>query len=171
MSQVPISTDGNALRVWFAQIYGKIDELHAAVFAQSGFMLFKTHNYTAEELLGHPLLESIHALCGQIDNVVQSWQANGAADADTVKLYYDNRILTEQRLSSLRAEIVARKPTAWEALLQTFEHLMSKALKLLPLLPAMLLERYCIPVGAIQRHLSARSNELDDIIDAVVVRR
>src|SRR5437868_3113824 len=83
---------------WFAQIYGKIDELHAAIFAQSGLLFFKMHNYTVEELLSHPLLESIQALCGQVDNVVQSWQSSGNVDAETVKLYYDNRILIEQRL-------------------------------------------------------------------------
>lgn len=168
MNTLPVTADASALRVWFAQIYGKIDELRAALFAQSGFMFFKTHNFTIDEMLSHPLLEGIHVLCAQIDNVVQSWQASDNADPDTVKCYYDNRILTEQRLSSLRAEIIARKPTKWEAILQTLEHLMRKALKLLPLLPAMLLERYGIPVGAIQRHLASRANEMDRLIESVV---
>lgn len=162
--------DPRAVKLWFAQIYGKIDELQAAIFAKQGMLLFKTHTHSQEELLNHPLLDQIRALCGQVDNVVQSWIANQTADPELSHFYYENRILLEQRLSSLRAEIVSRKPTFWEALLHTVESLMRHVLRLLPALPALLLERLGIHIAPAQRFLSDRSNEIDAFLEGLLKR-
>jgi|SRR5580698_7097715 hypothetical protein len=160
--------DPRALQLWFVQIYGKIDELNAGIFAKHGVFIFKTHVFSQDELLDHPLLDDIRALCGQIDTIVQSWLANQNVDAKLASLYYENRILVEQRLSSLRAEIVARKPTFWEALLHTIEGLIRQVLKFLPALPPALLDKLGIHIAAAQRFLSDRSKEIDDFLDGLL---
>jgi hypothetical protein len=163
-----VPPDPGAIKIWFAQIYGKIDEVRAAIFATSGWLFFKTHTHSTDDLLNNPTLEAIHALCGQIDNVVQNWRQNGAADPELVQFYYDNRILAEQKLSDLRAEIIARKPTFWEQILQTLGHLLQLVRKLLPALPAMLLRGLGIRIDLAQQHLQDRSDELDDLIDGLL---
>jgi hypothetical protein len=163
-----VPPDPGAIKLWFAQIYGKIDEVHAAVFAQSGWLFFKTHTHATDALLNNPTLESIRALCGNIDNVVQAWQQAGTAPAEVVQFYYDNRILVEQRLSGLRAEIIQRKPTFWEAVMQTLGHLLQLVRKLLPALPGKLLRSLGIRIDLAQQHLQDRSDELDDLIDGLL---
>src|SRR5437868_9952535 len=111
--------DPGTIKVWFAQIYGKIDEMRAAAFAKSGWLFFQTHTHSTEALFDNPTMEAIHALCGQLDSVVRSWQEHGGASPDIVQFYYENRIQVEQRLSNLRQEIISRKPTFWEAILAT----------------------------------------------------
>jgi len=162
--------DPGAIKIWFAQIYGRIDEMHAAVFAKSGWLFFQTHTHSSEALLQNPTLEAIHALCGQVDNVVQSWQEHGGASAELVQFYYDNRIQVEQRLSNLRQEIIARKPTLWEAILATLGHFLQLVRKLLPALPVILLRSLGIRVDLAQQHLQDRSDELDDLIDGLLRR-
>ncbi|MBI1262766.1 MAG: hypothetical protein GC184_13690 [Rhizobiales bacterium] len=166
-----VTPDPGAIKLWFAQVNGKIDEIHAAIFATSGWLVFKTHTHSTEDLLSNnPTLEGIRSLLGQIDNVVQSWLQSDTADAPLAQFYYDNRILVEQRLSSLRAEIIARKPTFWEAILHTIGHLLQLVRKLLPALPAMLLRSLGIRVDAMQQHLQERSDDLDDLIDGLLRR-
>ncbi len=163
--------DPGAIKIWFVQVNGKIDEMHAAIFATSGWLIFKTHTHSTEDLLSNnPTLEGIRSLLGQIDNVVQGWMQNGTADAGLAQFYYDSRILVEQRLSGLRAEIIARKPTFWEAILHTIGHLLQLARKLLPALPAMLLRSLGIRIDAAQQHLQERSDEIDDLIDGLLRR-
>jgi hypothetical protein len=168
-NSLPIpAQDPRHMKIWFAEIYGKIDEMHAGIFAKRGLFIFKTHALSQDELLEHPILDRIHALCGQIDNIVRSWMANENADPPLASFYYDNRILVEQKLSSLRAEIVARKPTFWEAFLHTLEGLMRHVLKLLPALPSVLMERLGIRIAPAIRFLSERSNEIDDFLDGLL---
>jgi hypothetical protein len=165
-----VPPDPGAIKIWFAQIYGKIDEVQAAIFAKSGWLVFQTHTHSSDALLNNPTLEAIRSLIGQIDNTVQQWKDAGAADADAVQFYYDNRILVEQKLSSLRAEIIARKPTFWEQVLHTIGHLLQLVRKFLPALPAMLLQSLGIRVDAVQQHLENRSGEIDDLIDGLLRR-
>lgn len=169
-TDLSVPPDPGAIKIWFAQVYGRIDEMHAAIFAKSGWLIFKTHTHSTDDLLNNPTLEGIRALCGQIDNVVNAWQQSGAADAQLVQFYYDNRILVEQKLSSLRAEIIARKPTFWEQILHTLAHLLQIVRKLLPALPNMFLRGLGIRVDAAQQHLQDRSDELDDLIDGLLRR-
>jgi hypothetical protein len=165
-----VPPDPGAIKIWFAQVYGRIDEMQAAIFAKSGWLIFQTHTHSTDDLLNNPTLEGIRSLCGQIDNVVQNWQQAGTADAQLVQFYYDNRILVEQKLSSLRAEIIARKPTFWEQILHTLGHLLQLVRKLLPALPGMLLASLGIRVDLAQQHLQDRSNEIDDLIDGLIRR-
>ena len=160
--------DPRSVQLWFIRIYGQIDELHAGIFAKRGVFVFKTHTLTQEDLLKHPLFDSIHSLCGQIDNVVQSWIANNTAEPEIATFYWENRILVEQKLSSLRAEIVARKPTFWEALLHSLESLMRHVMRLLPALPSGLMEVLGIRMAPAQRYLSDRSNEIDNFLDGLL---
>jgi hypothetical protein len=174
MSDTPENTlpvpmqDQRSIKLWFTQIYGKIDELHAGIFAKRGVLFFKTHTHTQDDLLNHPLFDSIRALCGQIDNVVQHWIANNNADGELASFYYENRILVEQKLSSLRAEIVARKPTFWEALLHTLESLIRHVLNVLPVLPAVLMERLGIRIAPAQQYLMDKSNEIDALLAGLI---
>jgi len=160
--------DPRAIQLWFTQIYGKIDELHAGIFAKRGLLIFKTHALSQDELLAHPILDDIRALCGQIDNIVQSWFVNQNVDPQLATFYYENRILIEQKLSSLRAEIISRKPTFWEALLHTLEGLIRHVLKLLPALPTDLMEQLGIRMAPALRYLSDRSNAIDDFLDGLL---
>ncbi|MGH9808113.1 MAG: hypothetical protein ACRD9W_12790 [Terriglobia bacterium] len=165
-----VPPDPGAIKIWFAQIYGKIDEMNAAIFAKSGWLIFKTHAHSTDELLNDPTLESIRALCGQIDNVVHAWQQNSALDPQLVQFYYDNRILVEQKLSNLRMEIHSRKPTFWEEILQTLGHLLRLVQKLLPVLTSQLLKSFGINFDPLQVQFQERSDELDDLIDGLVRR-
>ena len=162
--------DPGAIKIWFAQIYGKIDEIRAATFAKSGWLFFQTHTHSTEQLFDNPIMASIHALMGQVDNVVQSWQEHGGASAELVQFYYDNRIQVEQRLSNLRQEIISRKPTFWEAIMATLGHLLQLVRKLLPALPVMLLRGLGIRIDLAQQHLQDRSDEIDDLIDGLLRR-
>lgn len=169
MSTIPAApADPGAIKIWFAQIYGKIDEVRAATFAKSGWLFFKTHTHSQEALFDNPILESIHSLIGQVENTVNGWIAAGTADATLVQFYYDNRILVEQKLSTLRADIHARKPTFWEAILATIGHLLQLVRKLLPALPVLLLRSLGVRVDLAQQHLQDRSDELDDLIDGLL---
>lgn len=171
MDTVPaVLPDPGAIKVWFAQIYGKIEEVRAAIFAKSGWLIFKTHTHSTDELLGDPTLESIRSLIGQIEHTVQLWKEAGAADPETVKFYYDNRILVEQKLSSLRAEIISRKPTFWEEILHTIGHLLQLVCKFLPALPAIFLQSLGIRIDPALQHIQDRSDEIDDLIDGLLRR-
>jgi hypothetical protein len=165
---LPVLADPRSINIWFAQIYGKIDELNAAIFVKKGFAFLETYKYRQNELLKHPLFESINALCGQIDNVVESWITNNNADAELAKFYHDNRILVEQKLSSLRAEIVARKPTFWEKILDTLENLIRSVSRFLPALPSVLIEILGIEVAPRQKFIRDRSDEIDDLLDGLL---
>jgi hypothetical protein len=165
-----IPPDPGAIKIWFAQIYGKIEEVEAAIFAKSGWAIFQTHTHSADALLNNPTLESLRSLMGQVDHTIGLWREAGVSDADAGQFYYDNRILVEQKLSGLRAEIIRRKPTFWEQVLHTIGHLLQLARKFLPALPAMLLQSLGIRVDAVQQHLEHRSTEIDDLIDGLLRR-
>ncbi len=171
MSNPPIALpDPGAIKIWFAQVYGKIDEVRAAVFAKSGWLIFKTHTHSTDDLLSNPTLEAIRALLGQIDNMMQQWREANALDAATAQFYTDNRVVVEQKLSSLRADIIQRKPTFWEEVLQTIGHLLQLVRKFLPALPAILLRSIGVRIDLAQQHLQDKSDELDDLIDGLIRR-
>ncbi len=165
-----LPADPGAIKIWFAQVYGRIDEMHAKIFSKSGWLIFETHTHGTEELLNDPTLEGIRSLCGQIDEVVKNWQHNNTARPELVQFYYDNRIQVEQRLSGLRAEIISRHPTFWEKVLQTIAHLLQLVQRFLPALPAMLLRSLGIRVDLAQQHLQDKSDEMDNLIDGLLRR-
>lgn len=165
-----VPPDPGAIKIWFAQIYGKIDEMNAAIFAKSGWTIFKTHTHSTDDLLNNPLMESIRSLCGQVENTVQWWQQAGTADPQLVQFYYDNRIAVEQKLSALRADIIARKPTFWEQVLQTLGHLLQLVQRLLPILTSQFLGALGIRFDPLQVAFQERSDELDELIEGLVRR-
>ncbi|MEJ1967437.1 MAG: hypothetical protein WDN03_02185 [Rhizomicrobium sp.] len=73
--------------MWFAQIYGRIDEMRAKIFSTQGLLMFKTHTHGTNELLSDPTLEEIGSLCGQIDDVVKHWKENGSATPELAQFY------------------------------------------------------------------------------------
>jgi hypothetical protein len=165
-----LPADPGAIKIWFAQIYGRIDEMRAKIFSKSGWLIFETHTHGTEELVNDPTLEGVRSLCGQIDDVVKNWQQNNTATPEIVQFYYDNRIQVEQRLSDLRAEIFSRKPTFWEQVLHTIAHLLQLVQRLLPALPALLLRGLGIRVDLAQQHLQDKSDEIDNLIDGLLRR-
>jgi len=167
---ISVPPDPGAIKIWFAQVYGKIDEVRAAIFAKSGWLIFKTHTHSTDELLNNPTLDAIRALLGQIDNTMQQWREANALESATAQFYTDNRVLVEQQLSSLRADIIQRKPTFWEDILHTIGHLLQLVKKFLPALPAILLRSLGIRIDLAQQHLQDKSDELDDLIDGLLRR-
>jgi len=118
----------------------------------------------------HQVFGVIGSLCGQIDDIVKHWQQNGTAPPELVQFYYDNRIQVEQRLSDLRAEIIARQPTFWEQVLHTIAHLLQLVQRLLPALPALFLRGLGIRIDLAQQHLQDKSDEIDTLIDGLLRR-
>jgi hypothetical protein len=87
---------------------------------------------------------------------------------DVAQFYHDNRVIVEQELSALRKEIIERKPTFFEAILQTIGYLLQLARDALPALAGPIMARLGIRVDPEHVRLMTKSTQMDDIIGTLL---
>ncbi len=158
------SSNPNVVKVVFAQVYGLIEELRAAVFRKRGMLMFKEHAYTVDELLDHPSFGAIQARLGTVDDIVSRWNATSAEESDVQRYYYEHRILVEQKLSELRKEIMLRKPTFWERLVEAIGMLLRKVAAMLPALAGPIMARLGITYTPQQRAMIGIASDIADYL-------
>lgn len=153
------------LEIWFVRINGTIDELYARIDMKDGFLIFKTHAYTQDELHSYPAFQKIESFLKTIDDIVERWIQNGQLSKSRSEYYEKNRIEVEKRLSNLRISIINRKPTAWENFLSSLDKFLKFVAKHLPALPKAVLERFGLLPPPETQKLIRKNADIDDWLD------
>jgi hypothetical protein len=127
------------LKIWFQKIFAALDFIASHVDTKDGFLMFKTHTHSREELLQLPEFKQVEAVCGQIDDLVQGWLARGNFESERFVYYHDKRLEIESRIGVIKASIMRRKPTFWEGAMQFLREVLSFVTDHMHLLPHNLL--------------------------------
>ena len=81
---------------------------------KTGFLIFKTHVYTQDELLRSEHHGMIYAITEKIGDDADNWYKAGKLSNAGRDAYYAHRERVEQDLHSVNKEIMQREATWWE---------------------------------------------------------
>ena len=98
----------------FKKVYSELATLERKIFQRSGFLIFKSHIYTIEELLNSPHHQKIFSITEKIGSDMHSWYAAGKLLDSEEKEYFSHRNSVDTQLQRLNMKIQTRKPTWWE---------------------------------------------------------
>lgn len=163
-AQNPASLTSDSLELWFQRVYNEIAVVEQMLLKKEGFLFFKSHSYSEDELLQSPQMKRIDATIAQIENAVTQWMENKALSDERAKFYWQSRLELERRLGGMRVKIAERKPTFWEGIINTLLKFINFVMKHLPMLPAFIMQRLGLATGhqlLIQQALG--SIDIDDV--------
>lgn len=156
----PTGTDG--LEIWFQKIQNEINEIRAASEARDGFLFFKSHRYSVNELLEYPSFGKIHAFVGQIEAIVEGWKEAGTVSEDRLRFYYQRRHDIEEQIGQLKSDIILRKPTFWEAAANALAKFLLFILEKLPVIKDLLDFFGISPDRILPKWAKGRLKEVED---------
>jgi hypothetical protein len=129
-----IKEDHSYLKAAFTKINNNIDNLFEMKDEIKGFLFFKTHKYTAEQLLSSTEYKRIKSYIGKIEDDIQRWKQAGKLPFSLRNTYNVNRELLVERLDDLQDAIENREPTWWESVQNFFIKILAFIAEHLPAL-------------------------------------
>jgi hypothetical protein len=115
-----IKEDHSYLEAAFRKINSNINTLFDMKDQIKGILFFKTHKYTADQLLTSTQYERIRSYIEKIEDDIQRWKQSGTLSFSLRNTYNVNRDLLIERLEDLQEAIASREPTWWESVQNFF---------------------------------------------------
>ena len=115
----------------FAFVHERIRTVQKMVFQQRG-LFFTRHVYSVEELLASPEFSKIDSTARKIADDFHQWYSRGAVSDQGLLFYEMFRQQCEERFEDLQASIRDRRPTFWEAAVQSLNGFVKLVLSVLP---------------------------------------
>ncbi|GHU26270.1 hypothetical protein FACS1894164_17150 [Spirochaetia bacterium] len=129
-----IEEDHSYLKAAFLKINDNIDDLFEMKDQIKGFLIFKTHKYSVEQLLNSTQYRRIKSYIGKIEDDIQRWKQAGELTFSLRNTYNVNRDLLIDRLEDLEEAIENREPTWWESVQNFFIKILAFIAEHLPAL-------------------------------------
>ena len=98
----------------FRKVYIELESLERKIYRKSGFLFFKSHVYTIEELLDSPHHHKIFSITEKIGDDMESWFNAGKLTSEEEEIYYFERDKIDDELHRINMIIEDREPTWWE---------------------------------------------------------
>lgn len=98
----------------FTKIDKNIDDLFEKKDEMKGVLFFKSHKYTAKDLLNSSQYNRIQSLIKKIDDDIDRWQRAKRLSLTLRSTYNYNRELLIDRMEHLQDAILNREPTWWD---------------------------------------------------------
>lgn len=125
--------DQNNKIAWkFRRVYKEINRLNIKISQKSGFLFFRSHVYTIQELLNSPHHHKIFAITEKIGDDTQNWYRAGRLSEDEEREYFHHRENVDRRLRDINISIQKRRPTWWEKVKEPFTQFVEVILHNLP---------------------------------------
>lgn len=104
----------------FKKIYKEITSLSEKIDEKKGYLFFKSHVYSQDELLNSKHHDKIESISEKIGDDANNWAKNGELDETDRINYSDNKVKTERKLEDVNDLIEERKPTWWDGVKTQF---------------------------------------------------
>jgi hypothetical protein len=105
----------------FKIVHREIDFIKVKIHKKKGFLFFKSHVYTEQELLNSEHHNRIYAATVKIGDDATYWYKAGKLSDDGKNTYYNKKSQVETELHRVNLEIEQREPTWWENVRGAFE--------------------------------------------------
>jgi hypothetical protein len=102
------------LKQKFKKAFREIDYIKAKIHQKKGFLFFKNHVYSVEDLLNSEHHGKIYSITEKIGDDAANWHRRGTLGTAGKELYEENRDEIEVELHQVNLEIMNRQPTWWE---------------------------------------------------------
>jgi hypothetical protein len=134
-----------AIELGFKRALNEIEVLQSQIHLKKGVWIFQLHRYSGEELGESVHYDKIYAITEKLGDDVGNWHRAGKLTNQEFDFYHGQRDVVEDRLKAVRLEIINRKPTFLETLLESFDSFFETVVVSLPRLQRFL----PVPISAI----------------------
>jgi hypothetical protein len=117
----------------FDKISRELDSLEQKATAMCGFLFFRRHKFSAEDLMDSDQMERIKSIAGKIKDDVRRWEAAKKLQFRVKDFYNEKAAETQERVNNLNQMIQTRHPTLWERVGGFFRNLYRAIVERLPL--------------------------------------
>ena len=150
----------------FRKVHYEIDYLKGKIDRKTGFLFFKTHVYSIDELLQSEHHAKIYSLTEKIGDDAENWYRSGELSEAGREAYYQERSEIDHKLHQVNLEIQNREPTWWESVREPFTKFIRIVMNNMPDLVRTMLDRVAnslklpSPIRKILRLPNATSKEI-----------
>jgi len=116
----------------FTKVYREIEALENKIYQKKGFLFFKSHRYSIEDLLNSTHHQRIHSITSKIGDDIKNWYNSGKLTPDEEETYFDEREKVDLKLHEINLEIESREPTWWESVKEPYEKFLQIIMNNLP---------------------------------------
>ena len=116
----------------FRKVYIELESLEREIYRKSGFLFFKSHIHTIEELLDSPHHHKVFSITEKIGDDMKSWFNAGKLTTEEEEIYHFERDKTDDELHRINMNIKDREPTLWEEIKVPFVEFGTMILNNLP---------------------------------------
>jgi len=125
----------------FRKVHYEIDYLKNKIYRKTGFLFFKSHIYSIEELLQSEHHSKIYAITEKIGDDAENWYRSGNLSEEGRSAYYRERDEVDHKLHQVNLEIQNREPTWWESVKDPFTKFVRVIMNNMPDLVRTMLDR------------------------------
>lgn len=150
----------------FRKVHYEIDYLQGKIYRKTGFLFFKSHVYSIDELLQSEHHSKIYAITEKIGDDAENWYRAGELSEAGREAYYQEREQVDHKLHQVNLEIQNREPTWWESVREPFTRFVRIVMNNMPDLVRTMLDRVAntlklpSPIRKILRLPNAQSKEM-----------
>jgi hypothetical protein len=116
----------------FNRAFREIDYIKTKIYKKQGFLFFKNHVYSVEELLNSEHHGKIYSVTEKIGDDAANWYRRGQLGPTGKELYEDKRNEIEIQLHQVNLEIMNRQPTWWEEVKGVFTRFVEMVIDNMP---------------------------------------
>jgi hypothetical protein len=116
----------------FRKAFREIDYIKAKIHKKQGFLFFKNHVYSVEELLNSEHHGKIYSITEKIGDDAANWYKRGQLGSAGKELYEEKRDEIEVELHQVNLEIMNRQPTWWEEVKGVFTRFVEMVMDNMP---------------------------------------
>ncbi|RLA69661.1 MAG: hypothetical protein DRG30_09955 [Epsilonproteobacteria bacterium] len=98
----------------FRKVHIELENLERKIYRKSGFLFFKSHIYTIEELMESPHHQKIFSITEKIGDDIENWFDAGKLTPKEESTYHTERDNIDEELHRIEMVIEDREPTWWE---------------------------------------------------------
>lgn len=134
-------------RTKFRKVEREMEYIKVKIDKKQGFLFFKTHAFSIDELLNSEHHKKIYSITGKIGDDVNNWYKAGNLSEEGKKAYYDERENIEEDLHEINLLIENREPTWWEDFSESLKNFVHKIMRNMPYLTRTLLGKIASSIG------------------------
>jgi hypothetical protein len=116
----------------FNRAFREIDYIKTKIYKKQGFLFFKNHVHSVEELLNSEHHGKIYSITEKIGDDAANWYRRGQLGSGGKELYEDKRNEIEAELHQVNLEIMSRQPTWWEEVQGVFSRFVEMVIDNMP---------------------------------------